>query len=360
MRVVWLACVVACGAGMKPVEPRDAAGDLTGDVTEISKLLRDTVTNGGLWFDDAQCTAKFSAVGDIQRDQLPAFARCLAGLKLQRSARTDALGDVAVLSYAPGFEIEARIVNELDGPRLAWIGFAVRSSPAEPPTITVEALEALRTSGERNGPIDAATASLLQLDPTPTSRAEYTWLKVCIDEMGAVTSTRVYETTSWAARNAFVAASSSWAFSPFLIMGQAVPVCAMVRPAYPPGEAPKIEELPLPLRPSDRDGRDPVVFAPGTRLLEGKRIKGSRTISPDDRTKTAIAKARVSRLVGKFRLCVAESGRVESVLPLRSTGFADYDRRLLGAMRQWAYSPYMIDDKAVPVCTSVTFIYTQR
>jgi hypothetical protein len=29
-------------------------------------------------------------------------------------------------------------------------------------------------------------------------------------------------------------------------------------------------------------------------------------------------------------------------------------------MREWVYSPYLIDGHAVPVCTGVTFIYNQR
>jgi hypothetical protein len=29
-------------------------------------------------------------------------------------------------------------------------------------------------------------------------------------------------------------------------------------------------------------------------------------------------------------------------------------------MRQWAYRPYLINGKPVPVCTAVTFIYSQQ
>ncbi len=45
---------------------------------------------------------------------------------------------------------------------------------------------------------------------------------------------------------------------------------------------------------------------------------------------------------------------------IRSSGFARYDRRLEYFIRQWIYSPYLVDDKPVPVCTAVTFIYSQR
>lgn len=47
------------------------------------------------------------------------------------------------------------------------------------------------------------------------------------------------------------------------------------------------------------------------------------------------------------------------MLPLKSTGLAGYDAKIIGALRQWKYSRYMIDDQPLPVCTAVTFIYSQ-
>ena len=29
-------------------------------------------------------------------------------------------------------------------------------------------------------------------------------------------------------------------------------------------------------------------------------------------------------------------------------------------MRSWVYSPYLVDNEPVPVCTQVTFIYSQN
>jgi hypothetical protein len=29
-------------------------------------------------------------------------------------------------------------------------------------------------------------------------------------------------------------------------------------------------------------------------------------------------------------------------------------------MRNWRYKPYLVNGKAVPVCTAVTFIYSQK
>jgi hypothetical protein len=100
--------------------------------------------------------------------------------------------------------------------------------------------------------------------------------------------------------------------------------------------------------------------APGmAKLLEGKRIAGEKMVVPNDVTKSEISSLGLSRIQGTFRVCLDETGTVESVLPMRSTGFASYDARILATIRTWRYSPYMINDEPVPVCTAVTFIYTQ-
>ena len=52
--------------------------------------------------------------------------------------------------------------------------------------------------------------------------------------------------------------------------------------------------------------------------------------------------------------------RITSVTQIKSTGFGAYDSKILNTMRtQWKYKPFSVNGKAVPVCTAVTFIYTQ-
>jgi hypothetical protein len=357
----------ACGPGLAQVDRdpqvvgRNAVVAAAGDPVAFERLVRGPVVNGGLWFDDPKCSGLFS-LGEVPEPHRVAFAHCLAGLKLQRSTREDALGDAIVLEYGRGFEVEARVVLENDGPRLTWIGFESRRSDSDnAPTITLHALEQLRAAGDPSGPIDPAVASTIELDPTPKSHAAFAWFKVCIDDIGSVNEIYVHEMTSVKAKDAFLGAIQTWKFQPFVIEGQAVPVCAMVRMTYPYGQGPVTEVLPLPPAPS-KTKRDPFVFAEGTKhaLLEGHRIAGQIMIAPDDETKKAIHNAGIRRVMGTFRLCMDETGKVETVLPLRSTGVASYDRRIIGGMLAWRYSPYMIDGRAVAVCTAITYIYTQR
>jgi hypothetical protein len=331
---------------------RETLVEAAGDARLLEQLMSAGVTNGGLWFDDADCAKEFGKPGDVPNDRIGAFAKCVAALRMEASARENELGDVVVMKHAPGFELEARVIQDASGPRLTWIGFASRR-PGDPdaPTLTHETLEAHRLTGDRDGPLEAGVAALL-------AKQEATWVKVCLDATGAPTRADAYETTSTTASRAFVAAAKTWTFRPFMLRGQAVPACALVRMAYPPGSAPAVETLPLPPPPS-RGKQAPIVLAPGSKLVEGKRIAGNRLIAPDDDVTKQMRYAKIDRIQGWFRVCIDEGGVVESVLPLRSTGYASYDARIMGEMHDWKYSPYLIDDQPVPVCTRIVFVYSQ-
>ncbi len=364
MRALVLVVLLGCGPGLapsaQPTQKGQGIDEAIGDVAKLETMLQGSVTNGGLWFEDAACAAKFQVARELSRSELPEFARCLVGLGLKRAAREDSLGDVVVMTYGPGFEIEARVVQETEGARLAWIGFVARRATDVLPTISATALETLRVAGDRNGPLDHDITAVLPVEPN--ARPHVTWFKLCIDETGTVESARPYQTTSIAATKAFERAITQWRFRPFALQGQPMPVCSMVQLAHPPKDAPTPETIPLPPPPSHDRNPGSIVYAPGTgqQLIEGKLIKGEKLVVPDDDTRVQIQQSSSRRLLGTFRVCIDETGHVESLLPLRSTGYARYDRRILGAMTQWEYSPYLVDGRPVPVCTGVTFIYTQR
>ena len=357
--------VSACGGANEltfpPLLDATAFVKNTHDAADFEHMLDGSVTNGGLWFDDPACAAQFATPGDIKPDGFAPFARCLAGLHLQASPRADALADVVVLTYEPGFEIEARVVNERGGPRLTWIGYESRRRE-DPviPTVTVAALESHRLAGDPYKPLAPEVAEKLDLATTSNGTAASTWLKVCVAASGAVTI-EPRETTSVEALHAFADAASSWQFRPFVVRDQAIDVCAMVRLVYPLGHLRGAETLPLPL-PLRATQHVIALKQSGstTRLLEGQRIAGAINIVPDDETKSAIQRSGVRRVVGEFRICIDETGHVEEILPVRSTRVAAYDREIIAGMRRWVYRPFLIDGQPTAVCTGVTFIYSQH
>jgi outer membrane biosynthesis protein TonB len=78
-------------------------------------------------------------------------------------------------------------------------------------------------------------------------------------------------------------------------------------------------------------------------------------------TKSEIQRSGKDRVIGSFKLCITVGGEVQSVKQLKSTGFPAYDSRILSTIQgSWRYKPYNVNGKAVPVCTAVTFIYSQK
>jgi len=94
-------------------------------------------------------------------------------------------------------------------------------------------------------------------------------------------------------------------------------------------------------------------------LLEGQRIAGNKQIIPNDVTKTEIQRSGKDKIVGSYKLCITVDGNISSINQLKSTGFGAYDAKIQGEMRNWRYKPYLVNGRAVPVCTAVTFIYSQ-
>jgi protein TonB len=96
-------------------------------------------------------------------------------------------------------------------------------------------------------------------------------------------------------------------------------------------------------------------------MLEGSRIAGEKMIRPDEVTATEIGRSGKDRVVGSFKLCLTVGGEISSVTMVKSTGFPAYDSKISNTIHgEWRYRPYNVNGKAVPVCTAVTFIYSQH
>lgn len=80
-------------------------------------------------------------------------------------------------------------------------------------------------------------------------------------------------------------------------------------------------------------------------------------VTPDSDTKHAVADSG-RRLVGSFKLCLDVEGHPTSVDMLQTTGVPSYDQNIMRHIRQWGFTPVVLDGKPIPVCSAVTFIYT--
>lgn len=72
--------VTACGPGIASTDRRavakSALENAASKPAEIEKLLRGTVVNGGMWWNNPDCVREFPVSATIRPDQFSAFARC--------------------------------------------------------------------------------------------------------------------------------------------------------------------------------------------------------------------------------------------------------------------------------------------
>jgi protein TonB len=90
--------------------------------------------------------------------------------------------------------------------------------------------------------------------------------------------------------------------------------------------------------------------------LEAQRVSGEKDIQPPNDVATQISRSGKG-VVGVVKMCLSSGGSVQKLNVLKSTGFPAYDAKIRSKMNEWKYRPFMVNGKAVPVSTSVTFIY---
>lgn len=95
-------------------------------------------------------------------------------------------------------------------------------------------------------------------------------------------------------------------------------------------------------------------------MLEGRRVKGSILIPPDDVDKMKMVERGLTRVINATKLCIGVDGHVASAATLTSSGIPSYDEKIRRRTGEWVYTPYTINGKPAAVCTVVTVVYNQR
>jgi hypothetical protein len=91
-------------------------------------------------------------------------------------------------------------------------------------------------------------------------------------------------------------------------------------------------------------------------VLDQHRIRYDK-VEPDDATRVEIANAKVTSVMGAFKLCIDATGAVTTVNKLKSTGFEAYDRKIEEELLGRRYKPVEIDGKPRAICTAHTVVY---
>lgn len=314
------------------------------DAAAFATLVPPDAVISSIWFADPSCARQFSGSFAPTAPSRAALLKCLAGLELRRGPRQQVvLGDPEhrpALVYDPGVALELEIRDgAVVGIDTVW---EFTGDPSAAP-VAPEALEAHLIA-----PVTVEPDAKVR-DALSSSRDDVAFVQLlaCVDRTGKLESVRAVRRSKGydSYLHAVEVAAARWKFRPFKRNDQPVRVCGLDLVVYPP------------------DRRDQL-FAPTPRNvppaeLDALRIAGEKNILPDTVTKGQIYRSGKSKVIGSYRLCVSSEGIVKSVKQMKSTGFADYDEKIMSELRQWRYRPYLVDGKPAPVCSAVAFIYSQ-
>ena len=335
---------------------------------KIEAVLADPVRVGPLLFHDAACKTKFATAVTVTGADRHAAAECLASYDVSRNGRMP----LVWYDHRSGSVFAVTASNH----KVTAIGpVDPRDREAALPTFAPQ----FAVIAQPFKASDKLRATLDKLPHPMTTRVD---VKSCRAGKAPIAS-RVVHGSGIAAFDAEAAAYVAHLeidASVFTFDGQPVTNACLV---WSLGHAPTVKDLVQPVhvekqQPGDDDegveggvegGMPPPPPPPpppapprnvSPATLEAYRIAGSREIPPDLATKKEITADKKAKVIGSFKLCVDREGNVSLVSLLKSTGYPDYDTKLAAELHRWRYKAYEIDGKPTPVCTAVTFIYSQK
>ena len=151
-----------------------------------------------------------------------------------------------------------------------------------------------------------------------------------------------------------IAFALSLAFAPLAALGLAI--LTAPRPAAITIAGPTVP-MPVPIVVPAIVGVAPTTA--GTQVvtpqaLRALRISGADDLQPDAATAAAMT---APRAVASVKLCVDTAGAVAGAQLIKSSGSPAWDAEILEGMRAWRFRPFLVNGRAVPICTAFTFIY---
>ncbi|NVB76872.1 MAG: hypothetical protein HOV81_00620 [Kofleriaceae bacterium] len=129
--------------------------------------------------------------------------------------------------------------------------------------------------------------------------------------------------------------------------------CASQSSSSPPPAAP----APVAAVPASADANNAQMLPPS--YANAHRVEGSILIVPDDMDKMKMVERKLTRVIHSAKLCITVDGRVGSVTMLRSSGIPNFDEKIRKRILGWRYTPFQINGKPAPVCTTLSVVYNQ-
>jgi TonB family protein len=252
---------------------------------------------------------------------------------------------------------------------------AIKNKPTSLPAGAARSPEpapkARRQEPLRVGSIVAAARLINKVDPiypeiARRARVEGTvQLEVLIDEQGKPSRVRIIGGGGPLLQPAALEAVKQWRYSPTLLNGQPVSVLATVEVPFSltdgfvsPSESPRAIPSGGILDGAPPSAATDVTVQQSRRepIRVGGNVQDSKIIKRVDPIYPEVAKqARVEQVV-MLEVSIIEEGYVSNIRVIR--GHPLLDQAAIDAVKQWVYSPTMLNGKAVPVIATVTVVFS--
>jgi TonB family protein len=135
---------------------------------------------------------------------------------------------------------------------------------------------------------------------------------------------------------------------------QPAPEPTWAKPAETPAIA-KAEPAAATQQPAKAAAMPATVLPPST--LKTLLISGG-TIAPPDIVQNQMMREEKKKTSAVLKVCIGQGGEVTSSAIAKSSGYPEYDAKLVSGVKGWRYRPYMVNGQYVPVCSAVAFAFS--
>jgi outer membrane biosynthesis protein TonB len=128
-------------------------------------------------------------------------------------------------------------------------------------------------------------------------------------------------------------------------------------PEPTPAPAPIAKPTPAPVPAVAKPAAEPARAVPPATFKT--MLVSSSQIAVPDVTLTQMARDEKKKLAAVIKVCTDPSGNVTTTAVIRSSGYSEYDAKLVEGIRGWKYKGYVDGGKQVPACSAVAISFSR-